>query len=307
VATPLENSLKYTTRSTSQGLVYSFPEPEKVYRRRLNRLAPRRLLESLGEEAVSDIQFLFEQNNPPIVNTTTTNPNLIMSTLLRPLNFVAIQGAPHAIPDKAIEKLPSFQGNNAVSAHSHLLNFDLCILKWCHGHDEEDVKMTLFVYSLEGDVAEWFSEQDPNKFSTLAEIFQAFRERWGDQKENRFLLATLSTSQKKENETMEEFNKKFNDLVKSLPTSIKPPPASILIHYMEAFEGEIRYQLRDKDPQTLKDAQNFAVRIDKNMQDARKSNIPGFSRGTSSQPYEEKKKKLKIKGLLMMALRNSLN
>jgi hypothetical protein len=53
-------------------------------------------------------------------------------------------------------------------------------LKWCRGHDEEDVKMTLFVYSLEGDAAEWFSEQDPNKFNTLAEIFQALRERWGD-------------------------------------------------------------------------------------------------------------------------------
>jgi hypothetical protein len=123
VATPSENSLRYTTRSNSQGLVYSFPEPEKVYRRRLNRLAPRRLLESLGEEAVSDIQFLFEQNNPTTVNTTTTNPNLIMSNLLRPLNFTAIQGAPHAIPDKAIEKLPAFQGNNAVSANAHLLKF----------------------------------------------------------------------------------------------------------------------------------------------------------------------------------------
>jgi hypothetical protein len=28
------------------------------------------------------------------------------------------------------------------------------------------------------------------------------------------------------------------------------------------------------------------------MQDARKSNIPGFSRGTSSKPNEEKKKKV---------------
>jgi hypothetical protein len=28
------------------------------------------------------------------------------------------------------------------------------------------------------------------------------------------------------------------------------------------------------------------------MQDARKSNIPGFSRGTSSKPIEEKKKKI---------------
>jgi hypothetical protein len=121
-------------------------------------------------------------------------------------------------------------------------------LKWCCGHDEEDVKMTLFVYSLEEDVAEWFSKQDPNKFSTLTKICQDFRERWGDQKKNRYLLASLSTSKKKENETMDEFNKNFNDLVKSLPIVIKPPPASILIHYMEAFEGEIIYQLRDKDP-----------------------------------------------------------
>jgi hypothetical protein len=291
VVTPSEIFLRYTTRITSQGLVYSFPEPKKVYRRRLNRLAPRRLLENLGEEAVSDIQFLFEQNNPPIVNTTTTNPNLIMSNLLRPLKFTSIQGAPHVIPDKVIEKLPAFHGNNVVSAHAHILSVDLCIGKWCNGHNEEDVKMTLFVFSLEGDADEWFSEQDPNKFSTLAEIQTSFKERWGDQKENQYLLAALSTSQKKENETMDEFNKQFNDLVKSLPTAIKPPPTSILIHYMEAFDREIRYQLRDKDPQTLMDAQNFAIRIDKNMQDARKSNIPGFSRGASSQPYEEKKKK----------------
>jgi hypothetical protein len=64
VATPFDNSLRYTTRSNPQGLVYSFPEPEKVYRRRINRLAPRRLLESLGEEAISDIHLLFAHNNP---------------------------------------------------------------------------------------------------------------------------------------------------------------------------------------------------------------------------------------------------
>jgi hypothetical protein len=57
--TPLKKYVKYTTRSTSQGVIYSFPEPRKVYRRRLNPLAPRRLLESLGEEALIDIQYLF--------------------------------------------------------------------------------------------------------------------------------------------------------------------------------------------------------------------------------------------------------
>jgi hypothetical protein len=133
---------------------------------------------------------------------------------------------------------------------------------------------------------------DDDKFSTLAEIQKAFMERWGDKKEDRHLLVSLSSSQKKENETMEEFNKRFNDLVKILPQTIKPLDASILIHYMEAFEGEIRYQLRDKEPTTLKDAQKYAIKIDKNMQDARKSNLFGFSRGTSSKPNEEKKKKV---------------
>jgi uncharacterized UPF0160 family protein len=71
------------------------------------------------------------------------------------------------------------------------------------------------VYSLEGDAGEWFSEQDPNKFSTLAEIHKAFNERWGDQKEDRHLLAALSTSQKKENETMEEFNKNLMTWLKA--------------------------------------------------------------------------------------------
>jgi hypothetical protein len=102
VVTPLEKYLKYTTRSTSQGVTYFFPEPEKVYWRRLNSLAPRRLLESLGEEALTDIQFLFQTNNQQIVNNTTTNSNVTISMFMRPLNFSTIQGAPHTISDKAI-------------------------------------------------------------------------------------------------------------------------------------------------------------------------------------------------------------
>jgi hypothetical protein len=47
-----------------------------------------------------------------------------MGSFLTPLNFAAIQGSPHQIPEKAIDKLPTFQGNNAISAKSHILSFD---------------------------------------------------------------------------------------------------------------------------------------------------------------------------------------
>ena len=97
-------------------------------------------------------------------------------------------------------------------------------------------------------------------------------------------MAALTETKKKENETIEEFNKKLNDLVSRLHRDIKPADASILIYYIEAFEGEMRYQLRDKEPTTLHGAMETAQKIDKNMQASGKSNLPGFSRGGASIP-----------------------
>jgi hypothetical protein len=153
------------------------------------------------------------------------------------------------------------------------------------------VKMTLFVYSLEGNAADWFEDFPANKISTLNSLIDEFRKRWGDQKKHCFQLGALTTSHKKENETVVEFNEKFSNLVKNLHQDVKPPAAAILIYYIEAFEGEMRYALRDKDPQTLPEAQEMAVRIEKNMLEARKSNVPDFNRGSSSRVNEDKKKR----------------
>jgi hypothetical protein len=298
VATPLNNSVKrYPTRSSSQELFCPFPEPEQVYRRRVNRLPPRRLhLEHLGDEALTDIQHLFPNNNQPTVSNPTHNPNLAMGSFLTPLNFAAIQGYPHQIPEKAIEKLPAFQGDNATSVKSHISKFEMCLTKFCRGHSEEDVKMTLFVYSLEGDALDWFTDFPADKFSTLEEILDEFRKRWGDQKEYRHQLNALTNIKKKENETMLEFNTKFNNLVKGCHKDIKPLDASILIYYIEAFEGEIRYALVDKEPQDLMAAQKIALKVEQNLLEARKSNIHGFTRGPSPKVNDEKKKETKDQG-----------
>ena len=65
--------------------------------------------------------------------------------------------------------------------------------------------------------------------------------RWNQ--EPRHMLATLYSIKKMENETMDEFNTKFRRVV-----------ASILISYIEAFTGDLRYQLRDKEIADLKTA-----------------------------------------------------
>ena len=81
---------------------------------------------------------------------------------------------------------------------------------------------------------------------------------------------------------MDEFNTKFRHVVAELPRDIKPKYASILISYIEAFTGNLRYQLRDKEPVDLKTAQELAEKIEKNMLSSGKSNIPSYTRGNTS-------------------------
>ena len=119
---------------------------------------------------------------------------------------------------------------------------------------------------------------DDNSYANYADFLKGFKKRWGDQKEPRHQLASLHTIKRNENETMEEFNKKFQEVVKSIHYDFKPLDKSILVYYMEALSGELRYQLRDKEPSDLKKAQELAVKIDQNMPALGKSNILGYTR-----------------------------
>jgi hypothetical protein len=54
------------------------------------------------------------------------------------------------------------------------------------------------------------------------------------------------------------------------------------------------YQFRDKEPGNLKITQETTIKIDKNMQASGRSNLPGFTRGSSSKQHEPKDAKRKI-------------
>ena len=157
-------------------------------------------------------------------------------------------------------------------------------------HDHDDVKMKPFPLSLEDDVEEWYPELDDDSYKTLSEFQDGFRKKWGEKKEPRHLLAALYIIKKIKNETMDEFNAKFRCVVVDLPSDIKPKNASILISYIEAFIGDLRYQLRYKEPTDLKTALELIEKIKKNMQSSGKSNIPGHTRGNNSCNKETKGK-----------------
>jgi hypothetical protein len=62
------------------------------------------------------------------------------------------------------------------------------------------------------------------------------------------MLSALTIVKRNENETIEE----FNEIVQRLYIDIKLLEAAILIYYLDAFDGELNFQLRQRDPQKLK-------------------------------------------------------
>ena len=95
-----------------------------------------------------------------------------MADFFKPLDFTQIAGTPHAIRNDAIKKLPTFQGNNAIIAKSHLQKFSRLLVGYCNevARDHDDVKMKLFALSLEEDVGDWYLDLDDNTYKTLDEF-----------------------------------------------------------------------------------------------------------------------------------------
>ena len=102
-----------------------------------------------------------------------------MIKLFKTLEFSQIAGSPHIILNDAIKKLPTFQGNNAITAKSHLQKFEKLLVSYCNdvAHDHDGVKMKLFALSLEDDSGEWYLDLADNSYKTLSEFRDGFRKK----------------------------------------------------------------------------------------------------------------------------------
>ena len=87
-------------------------------------------------------------------------------------------------------------------------------------NDHDDVKINLFALSLEYDAEELYFDLDDDSYKTLSEFLEGFKNKCGEKKEPRHLLAALHNINKMENETIDEFNTKFKLVVAYLPREI---------------------------------------------------------------------------------------
>ena len=78
---------------------------------------------------------------------------------------------------------------------------------------------------------------------------------------------------------------------KAIPTAYAPTAPTILVYYIEALSGKMQYQIRDKEPVTLVQVQEMAIKIDLNMQSLGESNLHGYSRSSTPVKINEPKDK----------------
>jgi len=85
----------------------------------------------------------------------------------------------------------------------------------------------------------------------LNPFFEKFLERWGDKHDISFILRNFTDINKKENETVLEFNTRFPKAYHRIPTTLRPNTDYALISYLEKFDGNLGALIRQKEPTTL--------------------------------------------------------
>jgi len=131
--------------------------------------------------------------------------------------------------------------------------------------EHEDVEMIFLASSLTEDSQIWFRGLLDYHVSSYEYFSNVFKKRW-KKKDNGMFVAQLNQIKKKENETMSEFENRFDKLHNQILRYLRPLDAIVCLLYMNAFDGKFCFILKDKKPTILAQAKS---EIEENLLDSK--------------------------------------
>jgi hypothetical protein len=197
--------------------------------------------------------------------TQANNQRQWSSSLFKPLDMSAIPGYPRQMPPKYEKWLPKFTGIDAISVEEHMSNFWAFFQLHPVSDDVEDLVMKLFSATLLDASRRWYHSLPDGSIKTMDKLEEAFLKRWSIKEDPNMLLTRLNSLWKHENETIREFHTRFETLLQKIPVSHHPTNNFLVYIYTKAFTGQLGYLLRDKNPQTIQEAQELATKIEGNL------------------------------------------
>ena len=175
----------------------------------------------------------------------------------RQISFVGIPNFPHPISFDLRDKVVKFSRNNVITSEEHLRVFIDILNDFEVEH--EDVVIKLFVHSLIEDARDWFRRFPDDSINSWNDLEKFFKEQYGDKTNASFMLNYFSNIKKNPNESTFDFNVRYQKGMYKLFQVMRLNEDVFLTTYFNAFDSKVAYDLRDKDPKTLRDDYTITI------------------------------------------------
>jgi hypothetical protein len=167
----------------------------------------------------------------------------------KPLDMSKISGYPRQIPPKYKNWLPRLTGSDGETVDYHMVDFLAFFQLHPIGDDVEDLEMKLFSATLHGNARKWYDNLPNANITSMKQLEETFLKRWGIKLEDTpILLKRLKHIKQTENETIRQFQDRFEDLLFQIPRSHHHENKYILYLYTNALLVHLRFPLSKKGP-----------------------------------------------------------
>jgi ribonuclease HI len=178
-------------------------------------------------------------------------------------DFSNIQGGLHDLPEDANSWLPLFSGKG-IPGNSHWTQFCDSFDFHLDGQEHPDVFMRLFASSLVGDAKVWIHGCPKGSIKNPEELQKAFKIRWCDSEHSQDSFSQYLSICKGPCESVRDFSDRFNLLLKRVRSKVASEQA-IIDHFLSSLEGTLQFNVKDRSPTTLEEAQDLAFQIERNL------------------------------------------
>jgi hypothetical protein len=175
--------------------------------------------------------------------------------LTQPLNALPAGGY--------LKQLPKFTREGDITAEEHLVDF----YSYANNYVivDEDVWMSIFVHTLDGEARKWFRALTPGSIDGIEALDDVFLREWGDKKDFMYYITKFGALKRKGGESISDFSKRFKKMYNKIPVEIKPTKASAKITYANAFDPNFCLLLRERRATSPAHMQDVALEVDSNI------------------------------------------
>jgi hypothetical protein len=197
----------------------------------------------------------------------------------KPLNMRKIPGYPRQMPPISKRWLPIFTGGDKERDDFHMNEFYYYFI--FHPIDDvaEDVVMKRFSNTLHGNAKKWYDNLPNASITSMNQFEEVFLGEWGIQSEDiSILLKKFEDIKQTENETLFDFQSRFEGTLHQIPASHRPEEEYVVHLYTHAILAHLVLPLSKRAPNMLTEAYGMAKGIEHNKFSSRMKDL--FTTGT---------------------------